>query len=379
MEKSLYTGIQYLKGVGPKKAKLFNQQGIKTIEDLLYHFPRRYEDRSNLLPISLLKENEVQTIQAGVLARRERQSWKRRRFHILEAVVGDDTGKIFCVWFNQPYLKNYFKTGQKLILFGKVQRYSGRLQMNSPEFEIISEEKTDALDAGRIIPIYTVAEGMTQRYFRNILKKALDEHLSKVVEFISFEIRQRNKLLNLAKSLRDIHFPEDLKHPKEAYRRLAFEEFLLFQILVNLRKLKKKQRKGIAHSVDGELAEAFERSLPFELTQAQQRVLQEIKQDMASYLPMSRLLQGDVGSGKTIVAFFAALFAMQSGWQVAFMVPTELLAQQHYLNIKNQISKISAAGVVPEADSPAARSAFSGKNKANPINIQLITSGIKKE
>ncbi len=326
--------MQYLKGVGPKRAKLFKKINIDTVEDLLYYFPRRYEDRSNLLPISGLKEGEVQTIKAKVLASTERQSWKRKRrgFKILEVAVGDSTGRILCVWFNQPYLKNYFKAGRVVILYGRVDRYKGRLQMSSPEFEIISEDKVDSQDYTKMTPVYTLPDGLTQRYFRSILNRSLDEFLPGIVDVLPFDIRARNNLLNLARSLRDIHFPGDLNQSKESYRRLAFEEFFLFQIPIVLRKLNRKQIRGLIHKVDGEFIDNFQKALAFKLTSAQVRVIEEIKQDMARPLPMNRLLQGDVGSGKTIVAIFASVFAIQGGYQVAFMVPTELLAQQHYQN-----------------------------------------------
>ncbi|MFH1678010.1 MAG: ATP-dependent DNA helicase RecG [Candidatus Omnitrophota bacterium] len=353
MKKSLITPVQYLKNVGPKRAKLFKKVGVYTVEDFFYHFPRRYEDRSNLLQISQLRENEFQTLKATVLAGAERHSWKRRGFNIFEVIVGDSTGSISCVWFNQPYLKNYFKVGQNLVLYGKVERYAGRTQMNSPEFEIISEGKAGPLDTGRIIPIYTLPEGLTQRYFRHILERSLEEYLPLIVDVLPYDIRQRYNLLNLVRSLRDIHFPSDLVQIKEAYRRLAFEEFFLFQIPVQLRKMKKKQRPGLAHKVDGRLSDVFREALPFKLTSAQIRVIEEVKRDMARSTPMNRLLEGDVGSGKTIVAIFASLFAIQTGYQVAFMVPTELLAQQHYQNILHLLKNLN-------------------------INIALLTSSLPK-
>ena len=335
--------VQFLKGVGPKRAELFNKIGINTIDDLFYHFPFRHEDRSSLMPISFVQEGKAQTIKGKVLASAQRRSWKRRGFNILEVAVGDATGRIFCVWFNQPYLKNYFKVGQDLILYGKVERYAGRVQINSPEFEIISEGKLDSSDIGKIIPIYKLCEGLTQRYFRRILKRSLDAYLPKIVDTLPYDIRAGNNLLNLAKSLSDIHFPENLNQSKEAYRRLAFEEFFLFQIPIVLRKLKKRQKKGLVHEVEGQLSDALGKSLPFRLTLAQNRVIGEIKQDMASSVPMNRLLQGDVGSGKTIVAMLASCFAIQGGYQVAFMVPTELLAQQHYQNSHHQLKDVNAA------------------------------------
>jgi len=351
MEKSLVTPIQYLKGIGPKRAKSFSKLGINTIEDLLYYFPRRYEDRTKFISISKLQEGQTYTIKAQVKALGERQSFRRRGFNIIEVAVGDSTGKIFCVWFNQPYLKEYFKVGLTLILYGRIERYAGRLQMNSPEFEIVSSKsdesrpcaqgRDESLSIGRITPIYSLPEGITQRYFRQIIKNTLDGYLPEINDFLPFDIRSRNNLLNLAKSLINIHFPDNLERQNEAYRRLSFEEFFLFQLPLALRKLKKKEKTGISHKVDGELINAFIEGLTFRLTLAQEKVIEEIKSDMAKPPAMQRLLQGDVGSGKTVVATIATLIAIQGGHQAAFMVPTEILARQHYEKISFQLSALS--------------------------------------
>ncbi len=340
MKKSLTSSIQYLKGVGPSRAKTLNKLGICSVEDLLYYFPQRYEDRSQFLPISQLKVGEFQTIKARVLAKGDRQSWRRKRFNILEVAVGDDTGKIFCIWFNQPYLKDYFKVGLRLILHGKVERYENRLQLNSPEFELISEKEDSSLNIGRIVPIYRLPEGITQRYFRRIIKQTLNGYIPHIADFLPYDIRNRNSLLNLARGLINIHFPEDFQIQKQAYHRLSFEEFFLFQLPLALRKLKKKQKKGIVHKIEGKLIDDFIKNLPFELTPSQKKVTNEIKSDMSSPLSMQRLLQGDVGSGKTVVATIVSLMAIQGGYQAVFLVPTEILAKQHYLVVSSQVSGI---------------------------------------
>jgi len=359
MEKSLATPIQYLKGIGPKRAKVFGKLGINIVEDFLYYFPRRYEDRTIFSPIKDLKEGMSQTIKAEILVKGERQSFRRRGFSIIEVAVGDQTGKIFCVWFNQPYLKEYLKVGSTLILYGKIERYASRLQMNSPEFEIISGEGDESLNIGRIVPIYSLPGGITQRSLRQIIKYAVDEYLPKISDFLPYDIRARNNLLNLAKSLINIHFPDNLKIQKEAFRRLSFEEFFLFQIPLALRKLKKKEKPGIAHRVEGELVKDFIANLPFKLTQSQEKVIAEIKSDLAGLKAMQRLLQGDVGSGKTVVATIASLTAIQGGYQVAFMVPTEILARQHYEKIKSQVACL--------------------RSQAKEIKIELLTSSIDKK
>jgi ATP-dependent DNA helicase RecG len=345
------TSIQYLKGIGPKRAEVFAGVRVKTILDLFYYFPRRYEDRTNLVTISDLKEGEMQTIKARVLALGQHNSWRRRSFSITQAEVEDDTGRVSCVWFNQPYLKNYLNPGKEMILYGKVERYAGHLQMSNPEYEFLLDKADDNnLSLGKLVPVYSLPEGLSQRSIRKIIKTALDEYLPKLNDCLPYDIRSRNSLENLAKSLINIHFPESFELQKKAYTRLAFEEFFLFQIPLILRKLKRENKKGIAHKVEGRMAGDFISGLPFKLTQAQEKVVQEIKSDMASFKPMQRLLQGDVGSGKTVVATIASIMAIQGGYQVAFMVPTEILAKQHYDKIKSQAKGIRISLLTASTD-----------------------------
>ena len=338
------TSIQYLKGIGPRRAKSFAARGINTIEELLYYFPRRYEDRTNFSSVSELKEGQVYTIKTKVLSGVQRNSWRRRAFSITEAILADNTGKINCVWFNQPYLKEYLKPDRSLILYGKVELYNGRLQMSNPEFEFLDGEDDDALSIGRIVPVYTLPQGFSQRSMRHLIKVALDEFLPKIKDYLPFDIRNRNNLLNLAQSLLNIHFPQDFSLQKLALMRLSFEEFFIFQLPLVLRKLKRKEKKGISHNVNGKLIEEFLSRLTFNLTSAQERVIVEIKADMLSGQAMQRLLQGDVGSGKTVVATLASLIAIQSGHQAAFMAPTEILARKHYLKITSQFAGLVFAG-----------------------------------
>ncbi|MBN1913408.1 MAG: ATP-dependent DNA helicase RecG, partial [Candidatus Omnitrophica bacterium] len=344
MKKLLTTAVRYLKGIGPKRAKLLEKLSLFTAEDVLYYFPRRYEDRREFVPIAKLEEGRNQTIKAEVLSSRSHYSYSRRGFSLTEIAVRDKSGKVRCVWFNQPYLKDYFKCGLTLILYGKPQRYQGKLQLNSPEFEIISETADESLNVGRIVPSYSLPAGMTQRYFRRVIKEALDNYIGSVYDFLPFDIRNRNNLLNLAKSLINIHFPDDPVAQKEAHRRLSFEEFFLFQMLLALRRARKKESSGIIHRIKGGLVEAFLKALPFELTGGQLKALEEIKSDMSSNKAMQRLLQGEVGSGKTVVAVICALCAIQGGYQAVFMVPTEILARQHFQNIGYQVLGIRYRG-----------------------------------
>ncbi|MBI4706467.1 MAG: ATP-dependent DNA helicase RecG [Candidatus Omnitrophica bacterium] len=349
MKSTLQSPIQYLKGIGPKRADKFSKLGINSIEDLLYYFPRRYEDRTNFVLIKGLKEGQVQTIKAEIIAGGQRNSWRRRSFSITEAFVKDDSARISCVWFNRPYLKNYLKPGVKLILHGKPELRQNGLQMNNPEFEIISDED-EPLSAGRIVPVYSLPEGFSQRYFRRLIKQSLDSHVSQIIDCLAYDIRQRNNLLNLAQSLLNIHFPVDLKIQKQAYERLAFEEFFLFQIPLVLRKFKRKEKKGIVHKVKGDLLDDFLAHMPFVLTKSQLKVVDEIKKDMSGQAAMQRLLQGDVGSGKTIVALIAAAVAWQGGYQTAFMVPTEILARQHFEKIGSLMKEAKAGLLVSSLD-----------------------------
>jgi len=350
MEKSLQAPIRYLKGIGPKRAISFEARGVSTIEDLLYYFPYRYEDRRNFTTISKLEEGKAATIRAEVLASGEHRSFRRRNFSITEIAVADDTGKIFCVWFNQPYLKNYFKSGVNLILYGKAERYGAKLQMNSPEFEIVSGEENEPLGIGRIVPIYSLPQAIGQRYLRQMVKNVLDEYLPALHDFLPYDLREKAGLLNLAKSILGIHFPETLEEQREAYRRLSFDEFFLFQLPLAIRKSRKKEKLGIAHKTEGNLVHEFMDKLPFQLTPAQEAVIEEIKHDMASPTVMQRLLQGDVGSGKTVVAFIASLMAIQGGYQVAFMVPTEILARQHYENLLRYSNKFKIGLLISSQD-----------------------------
>jgi len=337
----LNTPIRYLKGIGPKKAKIFAEAGINTVEDLIYYFPRRYEDRTHFLHVGELQPGETCTVKVRVRSVSERRSFYRRGFHIFQALTEDSTGRIRCVWFNQPYLKKYISSGTEMILYGRVDSYEGRLQMHSPDFEIVTADKDETLNTGRIVPVYTLLKGLSQRYLRKLIRYALDEYLPKASEFLPYSIRSRNNLFNRAMALINIHFPESAAVRAQAYERLSFEEFFLFQLPLALRKLNSKQRRGIAHCVDVGLVKDFVEQLPFKLTMAQEKVIAEIRRDMAAPFVMHRLLQGDVGSGKTVVATIAALYAIQGGYQVAFMVPTEILAKQHYEKISDQLSAIS--------------------------------------
>jgi len=384
MEKPYQIPIQYLKGIGPKRAELFNKLGVYSIEDLLYYFPRRYQDRTKFSPVAQLRPGEIYTIRAEVMARGQRRAFRGRGLSITEAAVADETGKISCVWFNQPYLKDYLEVGTKLILYGKVDYYGKRLQMSSPDFEILSDED-GSFKTGGFFPVYSLPDGLTQRFFRNILKYALEHYLPRLDDFLPYDIRSRNNLHNLAKSLLEIHFPQDLNSRQEALRRLSFEEFFLFQMPLVLRKRKQKELKGIAHKIDGPLLSAFISSLPFKFTSAQANVTEEIKSDMASTEVMQRLLQGDVGSGKTVVASAACVIAIDGGYQAAFMVPTEILAKQHYEKIKSwtvgrgTLEEKIKVGLLTSSLSKIEKDKIYADIKAGMLNLIIGTHALLEE
>ena len=323
--------VQYVRGVGPARAKLLRRLGVDLVEDLLYYFPRRYEDRSRLKSISQVRLGETETIKAEVLAREEKKV--RRNLSILKVAFGDDTGIIYAVWFNQSYLKDLMPVGTTVIISGKIERVK-ELQISSPAYEIFNGRTEDLLHTGRIVPIYPSTEKLNQRTLRQIVKHVLDDYLPFLTEKLPPRLVEDYKLEGLQKALREIHFPADSFQQEEARRRLVFEEFFYLQLALALHKLGEKAPRRIKQRDRGDLADKFLKSLPFELTREQKKVTAEIKKDMGSQKVMNRLLQGEVGAGKTVVAIIALLTSVENGYQGVIMAPTEILAEQHYLTLQ---------------------------------------------
>lgn len=324
----LTKSAQYIKGVGPARFKVLNRLGIHSVADLLYYFPRRYEDRTNFVPISQLKIGSYATVKGEILRLNLRRT--KKGLSIFQIAVGDESGVISCLWFNQPFMKRYFKVQQELILYGKVEKYR-QIQMNTPDFEFVSE-KDSSLHIGRIVPIYPLTAKINQRYLRTLIDRAIKICHAFIPDMLPYSLRQRLKLLPLTLAIRFIHFPQDLPGKEEAYRRLVFDEFFLLQLILALKKIHHGQiKRGLRHQTEGAVIESFRQRLPFRLTAAQLKVIKEIEEDMQAPQPMNRLLQGEVGSGKTIVACYALVLCVQSGFQAAVMAPTEILAEQHYL------------------------------------------------
>ncbi len=328
--------VQFLKGVGPARKKVLENLGVYHVEDLLYLFPRRHEDRTKMTPLSHIKIGESQTVTGKVIARGSRQSWFTRK-HVYETVIDDGTGRIFAVWFNQPYLDNYFKPGTEVVLYGQAAVYKNRIQMISPEYEII-DKNDKSLSMGRIVPIYPLTKGISQRYLRKIIHLGLENHINKLTESVPSAILEKHHLLNIQDSLWNIHFPKNQILNQEAQRRVSFEEFFFFQLSVIKRRMTIRMRKGIAHQFDDSFLTKFKKSFPFALTNAQELVIKEIIIDMQKSSPMLRLLQGDVGCGKTIVALMGCAAAFVNKTQSAVMAPTEILARQHFESIQKSFT-----------------------------------------
>ncbi|HEY3346928.1 MAG TPA: ATP-dependent DNA helicase RecG [Nitrospirota bacterium] len=346
--------IQYAKGVGPRRAELLGKLGIKTIRDALLYFPYRYEDRGNLKKISRVQFGQKETVMGEVVSA-EVVTTARRNVKIFELTVRDASGPITGIWFNQPFMQRQFEKGRTVVMHGLVRpdQYKGyRPVMDNPEYEVI-EAAIDSgggetIHAGRIVPIYKATAGISVRTLRTILKGIVDSYSGGLAEFLPDEYLTRFKIPGFADAVREVHFPE-AEHDAEvlsnqqsrAHKRLIFDEFLLLELgLALIKQGRVVELDGVSLKSDGRLAEEFFRTLPFELTAAQKKVIGEIWSDMDRTAPMNRLLQGDVGSGKTVVALSAILKAAEAGYQSALMAPTEILAEQHYRSLNKMLEPV---------------------------------------
>jgi ATP-dependent DNA helicase RecG len=341
----LATPLQYLKGIGPQRARLLARLGLETIEDALFFLPARHEDRSRLTPFRSLKGGETVTA-VGTIAGVSPPPRGRRRAP-LAVLLRDPTGFLSAVWFNQPYLERVFKRGRRLILHGKVQRYgSGPLQMQVKDYELVEEGDDETLHTGRLVPVYSLTQGLTQRPMRSLMKRLLDAHAGQVEEPLPDLLRQRRRLSPLAAALKAGHFPQTEAEQAAARRRLAYDDFFLLQLGLAIRRHREGRQRGLSINPPGVLWRRLLGSLPFTLTGAQERVWREIRADMAAPYPMNRLLQGDVGSGKTIVAACAMLTAIEAGHQAALMAPTEILAEQHFMTLTQLLGAVEVPVVL---------------------------------
>jgi ATP-dependent DNA helicase RecG len=346
------TAVQYVKGIGPRLAEILAAKGIHTVDDLLHYLPFRYEDRLNPRSIPELRPGEMATVIAEV---RTSGLFRTRRMPIFQMTAGQGRARLKCIWFHAAYLQDKFKPGQLVALYGKVDEdyRGGELQIVQPQFEIlgdsnqedsVADRKVEAsLEIGRIVPIYESAgQGrVTSRWFRKIIHNALENLTPDTADSVPALVRSHLSLLPPREALWKVHWPEPGSSMEElqssrtpAHLRLIFEELFFVELGLELKRREQKAQTGIAFQLDDRVRAAIKKILPFHPTAAQKRALKEIASDMEQPVPMRRLLQGDVGSGKTIVAFEAAIIAIENGFQVALMAPTEILAQQHYFSAR---------------------------------------------
>jgi ATP-dependent DNA helicase RecG len=358
--RALQTSVQFLKGVGPARAAQLEGFGLRTIEDLLYHLPFRYEDRRGLAAIREAQLGAQQTFVGWLVALSQRYI-PRRRMRMLHATLEDDTGRLALVWYRAPaYLVDGLAKGQTLLIHGKVESApGGQKQIAHPEFEVIDPD--DPPDHEKILPVYERPEGIPLKTMRKWIAEAVEAYAPHIPSFLPPAAVKKYGLHDIATALKRLHLPEKNDDIEElnrsassAHRAVVFDEFFYLQLGLALRRQKRTGRSGIAFGRDKKtLTQKMWDMLPFKLTRAQEKVLQEISLDMAAPRPMQRLLQGDVGSGKTIVGWFAALRAIENGFQAVWMAPTELLAEQHYRNLKDFAEKLGVPTALLTGSMPA--------------------------
>jgi len=344
--------VRYIKGVGAKREVIFNSLGVYTIDDLLCYFPFRYEDRRNFKKIGELKAGEFSALKGVVRARNLKKLpfflHSKKIKSIFEVILEDDTGRIRCTWFNQAYLNDSIKSTQELVVYGKPRVYKNELQIISPEYELVKDE--NPLSTGKFVGVYHLPSEFSQKFMRKTISFALSARRPDYSDSLPFYIRKEKNILNIAKSLEEIHFPVSWQFAQAARERFIFEELFFSQILVYLRKAQYRLRKGANFKIKKSHLNQIRNNLSFKLTSSQEEVLAQVLDDLSNPYPMHRLLQGDVGCGKTVVAVFAIGVCVGCGWQAAFMVPTEVLAYQHKETLEKMfegLGFVSLGGLKP--------------------------------
>ncbi len=329
-------------GIGPHFISKLKKLNIETVRDLLWHFPFRYEDFSQIYQIADLEPGQQATVQGVVRDIDVRRTWQRRMM-IVEAIIEDDSGSIRAVWFNQPYIKNVLRPGRLANFSGKVALSENDIYLSHPTYELIGKnEEEETRHTGRLVPIYPETRGLTSKGLRFLIQPIL-KNLEPLTEWMPKEILRLNRLPEINRALQDIHYPKTIEDATTAKKRFAFEDLLLLQLFNLQQKLKLAREKAPVIKTDIGRMKSILAELPFELTLSQKKSLWEIIQDLEKPKPMNRLLQGDVGSGKTVVAALAALVTAQNDYQTAFMAPTEVLANQHFETLKKLFGGIRSA------------------------------------
>jgi len=356
MLKFLGTSVQYVRGIGPRRAAILRETGVETLSDLLEYYPRDYLDRRNFKDIYQVgRSGDYETIQGKVVNIVDFLPRRRGAPKVWKFMVYDETAVAALVAFGKRggYMQTFLKVGAELVVSGKFKRNYNEIQTTDFEYEILSNEDVELIHTGRIVPKYPLTSKLNQRSIRNWIKIALDEYGDSIPEVLPLEIRQRQSLIDRCTAVKQIHFPDSHQLSQTARTRLAYDELFFLELGLALRKkLWELQEQGIAFETDSELLEKFRFLLPFELTNAQKRVFDELKADMESTRPMNRLLQGDVGSGKTVVAAMGLTIAIDSGYQGALMAPTEILAEQHYHTLNNLLLPLGLNIILLKGDMP---------------------------
>jgi ATP-dependent DNA helicase RecG len=385
----LLTPIQYVKGVGPKLAKLFEKKGILTVEDALYFLPRCYEDRRNLKKISELKAGRKETgfgqiLLSGVAF------YQNKKKRVFEVVVGDGSGTITLKWFrgNERYLRDRFKKGRQLIFSGEVRWFNYQREIHHPDVEVVDGDiEKDYLNFKRIVSIYSETEGLYQRTLRRLMKTILEGYADELSSPIPPEIVERQDLIDFSEAFRRVHFPPDgesmdalnLQH-SDGHRRIIFDEFFFLELGMALKKRGVVLETGISFGTEGYLSQRLLKQLSFQLTRAQERVLAEIKEDLEKPHPMNRLIQGDVGSGKTVVALLTCLYVIECGYQAAIMAPTEVLAEQHFLNLHRWVEPLGIkVGLLTSSIKGSEREDLYQRIRTGDIQLVIGTHAVIQE
>ncbi|MYF24900.1 MAG: ATP-dependent DNA helicase RecG, partial [Nitrospira sp. SB0678_bin_10] len=383
------TDIRFAKGVGPKRALLLEKLGIRTIEDALWFLPWRYEDRSRIVSISQLVPEEKATI-AGTIHQAGLRRTRRRNMTLFTMSVQDETGVVEVVFFNQPYLEGVLQNGLRVVLSGPVVRHRRGVgvQMRTPQHEVVDEDEDLLLHVGRIVPVYHETRGLSSRQLRRILWGLLETYGSDLEDPLPSRLLEQHRWPSLNEAIASLHFPvmgsdlsllNDWQTP--AHHRLAFEEGFLLQLALAFRqRMHQSASPGIAFRLSGSYTTPLQKHLPFQLTDAQQRVLAEIEADMRAARPMNRLLQGDVGSGKTIVALHAMLGACGDGYQAALMAPTEILAEQHMLTIRPYLDALDVSvAFLTGGTSPKERATALARIAAGDVQLIVGTHALLEQ
>jgi len=334
----LTTPLQYLKGVGPERAKLLARKELETVEDALFFLPIRHEDRTHLTPLREIRVGEVVTTSGTVAGISPPPPGRNRAPLVL--LVRDASGYGTATLFGRGWLTRVLQRGQRLILHGKGARFKDKITLQVQDWELVESDDDEPIHVGALVPVYSTTEGLPQRALRALQWRLVEAHAREIVETLPEALRRRRGLPGLSDAVRGAHFPRDEPERQTAMRRLAYEDFLLLQLGLAILRSRTTREQGIAMRPPGTLVARLREALPWSLTAAQQRVWGEIRHDMAAPYPMHRLLQGDVGSGKTIVAALAVLTAVEAGYQAAVMAPTEILAEQHFMTLRHLLEPL---------------------------------------